>query len=380
MPVYLDHNATTPLNAEVLEVMMPYMTGLYGNPSSVHRYGRLTRDALEQARMQVANLVGAQPKEVIFTSGGTEANNLAIRGVLANRKQSRFAISSIEHASLLAPSELMEKQGWQLDSVPVSEQGEVTLDALQNVITDNTQLLSVMAANNETGVLQDLTALVEKAKSINSDLFFHSDACQLAGKLPINFAELKLDLMSLSSHKLYGPLGAGALVVKSRVDLSPLIIGGGQEKQKRSGTENLLAIVGFGAAAELAARELQQRKAHVFELQTQLIEQLKALQGIVVFSEQAPRLANTVMFALQGIDGEALLMLLDRKGFAVSSGSACDSGSAEPSHVLLAMSVKPEIAKGAIRISLGEQNTSDDMLQFIEALKDIKYDIRQQFN
>jgi len=376
MPVYLDHNATTPLNAEVLEVMMPFMTGLYGNPSSVHRYGRLTRDALEQARMQVANLVGAQPKEVIFTSGGTEANNLAIRGVLANRKQTRFAISSIEHASLMAPSKLMEKQGWQLDSVPVSEQGEVTLEMLQKVITENTQLLSVMAANNETGVLQDLTGLVEKAKSINSDLFFHSDACQMAGKLPINFAELKLDLMSLSSHKLYGPLGAGALVVKSRVDLAPLIIGGGQEKQKRSGTENLLAIVGFGAAAELAARELQQRKNHVFELQTQFEEQLKAVQGIVIFSQLAARLPNTVMFALQGIDGEALLMLLDRKGFAVSSGSACESGSADPSHVLLAMSVKPGIAKGAIRVSLGEQNTSDDVLQFIEALQDIK----QQLN
>jgi len=376
MPVYLDHNATTPLNAEVLEVMMPYMTGLYGNPSSVHRYGRLTRDALEQARMQVANLVGAQPKEVVFTSGGTEANNLAIRGVLANCKQSRFAVSSIEHASLIAPSELMEKQGWQLDRVPVNEQGEVTVEALKSVLTDKTRLLSVMAANNETGVLQDLSKLVEQAKSINSDLLFHSDACQVVGKLPINFAELKLDLMSLSSHKLYGPLGAGALVVKSRVDLASLIIGGGQEKQKRSGTENLLAIVGFGAAAELAAREMQQRKAHVFELQTQLIEQLKSLEGVVIFSQQAPRLPNTVMFAVQGIDGEALLMLLDRKGFAVSSGSACDSGSTEPSHVLLAMSVKPEIAKGAIRVSLGEQNTSDEVFQFIEALKDIK----QQFN
>ncbi|MCW8935999.1 MAG: cysteine desulfurase [Gammaproteobacteria bacterium] len=372
MPVYLDHNATTPLNSEVLEVMMPFMTDLYGNPSSVHRYGRMTRNALEQARMQVANLVGAQPAEVIFTSGGTEANNLAIRGVLANRKQSRFAISSIEHASLIAPSKFMESQGWQLDSVPVNEQGMVRPEALQTVITDNTQMLSVMAANNETGVLQDIGALLEKAKSINNDLYFHSDACQAAGKLPINFADLKLDLMSLSSHKLYGPLGAGALLVKSRVDLVPLITGGGQEKQKRSGTENLPAIVGFGAAAELAAREMQQRRTHVFELQTQLIEQLKTLQGIEIFSQQAPRLPNTVMFALQGIDGEALLMLLDKKGFAVSSGSACESGSTDASHVLLAMSVKPEIAKGAIRVSLGEQNTSDEMLQFIETLQDIK--------
>jgi len=375
MPVYLDHNATTPLNPEVVEVMMPYMSGLYGNPSSVHRYGRLTRDALEQARMQVASLVGAQAKEIIFTSGGTEANNLAITGVLANRKKSRFAISAIEHASLMAPSRLMVEQGWQLDMIPVDAQGIVTDNALKAAISDTTQMVSVMAANNETGVLQSLSTLVDNAKNVKSDVLFHSDACQLAGKMPINFAALRLDLLSLSSHKLYGPQGAGALVVGSHVDLAPLIVGGGQEKQKRSGTENLLAIVGFGAAAELAARQMQQRKSHVSELQTQLIEQLKVLQGIVIFSLEAPRLPNTVMFAMSGIEGESLLMQLDRKGFAVSSGSACDSGSTEPSHVLLAMSVKPEIAKGAIRVSFGEQNTNDDVFQLIEALRDIKQHI-----
>ena len=375
MPVYLDHNATTPLNPEVVEVMMPYMSGLYGNPSSVHRYGRLTRDALEQARMQVASLVGAQAKEIIFTSGGTEANNLAITGVLANRKKSRFAISAIEHASLMAPSRLMVEQGWQLDMIPVDAQGIVTDNALKAAISDTTQMVSVMAANNETGVLQSLSTLVDNAKNVKSDVLFHSDACQLAGKMPINFAALRLDLLSLSSHKLYGPQGAGALVVGSHVDLAPLIVGGGQEKQKRSGTENLLAIVGFGAAAELAARQMQQRKSHVSELQTQLIEQLKVLQGIVIFSLEVPRLPNTVMFAMSGIEGESLLMQLDRKGFAVSSGSACDSGSTEPSHVLLAMSVKPEIAKGAIRVSFGEQNTNDDVFQLIEALRDIKQHI-----
>ncbi len=376
MPVYLDHNATTPLNSDVLEAMMPYMTGLYGNPSSVHRFGRLTRNALEQARVQVANLLGAQPKEVIFTSGGTEANNLAIRGVLANRKTAGFAISAIEHASLMAPAKLMVTQGWQQNIIPVSTQGVVTATNLQAAINDSTQLVSVMAANNETGVLQDLAALLKTAKSANKDLLFHSDACQLVGKMPINFAELKLDLMSLSSHKLYGPQGAGALVVASHVDLAPLILGGGQEKQRRSGTENLLALVGFGAAAELAAKQIEQRSLHVAELQTQLLELLKAEQGIEVFSDNAPRLPNTVMFCVNGIDGETLLMQLDRKGFAVSSGSACDSGRTDPSHVLVAMGVKPEMAKGAIRVSFGEQNTSEEVLQFIEALQQI----RQQFN
>ena len=376
MPVYLDHNATTPLDSEVVEAMMPYMTGLYGNPSSVHRFGRLTRDALEQARMQVANFAGAQPKEVIFTSGGTEANNLAIRGVLANRPISRFAVSAIEHASLMVPSTLMAEQGWQLDMIPVDVQGVISVRELQKKLSDTTQLVSVMAANNETGVLQDLSSLVETVKSSMKNVVFHSDACQIAGKLPLDFAGLKLDLMSLSSHKLYGPLGAGALIAKSHVDLQSQVVGGGQEKKKRSGTENLLSIVGFGAAAELASKKIQLRKDFASELQVQLIDQLKELQGVVVFSQEAPRLPNTVMFSLEGIEGEALLMQLDRKGFAVSSGSACDSGSSEPSHVLLAMSVKPEIAKGAIRVSFGEQNTSDEVLQFIEALKNIK----QQFN
>ncbi len=376
MPVYLDHNATTPLNSEVVEAMMPYMTGLYGNPSSVHRFGRLTRDALEQARMQVAHFVGAQPKEVVFTSGGSEANNLAIRGVLANRPKSKFAISAIEHASLIAPSKLMVEQGWQLDMVPVNAQGVITDDALCECINDTTQMVSVMAANNETGVLQDISALVDRVKSTENNIIFHSDACQVAGKMPIHFAQLKLDLMTLSSHKLYGPLGAGALIVGSHIDLAPLITGGGQEKQKRSGTENLPALVGFGIAAELATEQMQQRKQHVLALQTQLMEQLTTIQGIEVFSQNAPRLPNTIMFALTGIDGEALLMQLDRKGFAVSSGSACDSGRTEPSHVLLAMSVKPEIAKGAIRVSFGEQNTSDDVFQFVEAVQDIKL----QFN
>ena len=373
MPVYLDNNATTPLNPDVLEAMMPYMTGLYGNPSSVHRYGRLTRDALEQARIQVANLVGAQPKEVIFTSGGTEANNLAICGGLgANSVKSHFAISAIEHASLSAPAKLMAEQGWQLNSIPVDTQGRVTEAALQASLLDNSQLVSIMAANNETGVLQNLNALVESAKLINRNVLFHTDACQMAAKMPLNFAQLKLDLMSLSSHKLYGPLGAGALVVASHVDLTPQIVGGGQERQKRSGTQNLPAIVGFGAAAKLAMSNLQRRQSAMLALQTQLQTHLSAMQGVSIFSQNVARLPNTLMFAIDGIDGEALLMQLDRKGFAVSSGSACDSAKTDPSHVLLAMGIEPLTARGAIRVSVGEQNTSEDVQQFIAALTEIK--------
>jgi len=380
MPVYLDHNATTPLHPEVLEAMMPYITGVYGNPSSVHRYGRLTRDALEQARTQVARLVNAEANQIVFTSGGTEANNLAIKGCLANQSVSRFAVSEIEHASLLEPSRTMTSskltRQWQLDMIPVNTQGQLEVDNLLACLHTDTRLVSVMSANNETGVIQDIKTLVATTKVNNADTVFHSDACQMVGKQPVNFAELGLDLMSLSSHKIYGPQGAGALVVNRSIDLAPQIVGGGQEKQLRSGTENLAALVGFGRAAELAEQMLSTRQKAASELQVQLEQQLQLMQGVEIFSQSVSRLPNTLQFAMQGIDGEALLMELDRKGFAVSSGSACDSTKTEPSHVLLAMSVPAETARGAIRVSFGEHNTDEDVSQFVEALENI----RQQYN
>lgn len=376
MPIYLDHNATTPISSAVVEAMMPYMSGIYGNPSSVHRFGRLTRDALEQARVQVAQFVDAEPNQVVFTSGGSEANNLAVKGCLLNQPPARIAVSSIEHACMLEPAKEMSKLAWELDLLLVDDQGQVAIDQLESVITRQTKFVSVMAANNETGVVQNISGLVDVAKSVNPDLLFHSDACQMAGKLPISFKQLGLDLMSMSSHKLYGPQGAGALIVSRSIDLQPQILGGGQEKGLRSGTENLAAIVGFGRAAELAVEAQQTRKEHALKLQQQLVESLIALPDITVFSAQTERLPNTVQFSVQGIDGETLLMQLDRKGFAVSSGSACDSGRTDPSHVLMAMGVEKNMAKGAVRVSFGEQNTSEQVVQFIDALAQI----RQQFN
>lgn len=376
MPVYLDHNATTPLHEDVVEAMLPFMGGMYGNPSSVHRYGRLTRDALEQARTQVARLVGAEPNELVFTSGGTEANNLAIKGVLTNQPAAHFAVSSIEHASIIEPARSMTQQHWQLDMIPVNRQGQIEAEMLQTCLQANTRLVSVMSANNETGALQDIKSLLEVTRANNAHTLFHSDACQLAGKQVINFSEMGLDLMSLSSHKIYGPQGAGVLVVKRSVDLSPQVTGGGQEKQLRSGTENLLAVVGFGRAAELAEERLVRRQLAAQGLQQLLIEHLQVIRGVEIFSQSVKRISNTVQFSMQGIDGEALLMALDRKGFAVSSGSACDSAKTHPSHVLMAMSVSEQAARGAIRVSFGEQNTEDDVAQFIEALMNI----RQQYN
>lgn len=375
MPVYLDHNATTPISPEVLEAMMPYFTGVYGNPSSVHRFGRLTRDALEQARMQVARLVGAEPNQVVFTSGGTEANNLAVKGSLLNLPTGRLAISEIEHACMLEPARYMRQQGWGLDMIPVNTQGQVEVHNLVPMIATDTRFLSVMSANNETGAVQDIAALVNAARAENEAIYCHSDACQLAGKMAIDFAASGLDMMSLSSHKLYGPQGAGALIVSRSIDLAPQIMGGGQEKQRRSGTENLASIVGFGRAAELAVENMQQRLLHTANLQQQMSQQLELLDGIDVFSSEVTRLPNTLQFSVAGIDGETLLMQLDRRGFAVSSGSACDSGKTDPSHVLLAMGVEPQVARGAIRVSFGEQNTGEQVSEFIEAL----VSIRQQF-
>lgn len=376
MPVYFDHNATTPLAPEVLEAMLPYMSSIYGNPSSVHRYGRLARNALEQARQQVADLLGAQSNQVVFTSGGTEANNLALKGSLQAHQPARLALSTIEHAAMLGPAAQLEQAGWQLDMIAVDTQGVVTESALQQALSPQTRLVSVMAANNETGVLQNLPALVSTARSVKEDLLFHSDACQMAGKLPLNFSELGLDLLTLSAHKLYGPQGAGALIVSRRIDLQPQISGGGQESGRRSGTENLAAIVGFGQAAELAAQRLQQREQQALTLRQQLQQALVEQPGITVFSLEAERLPNTLQFSMAGIDGETLLMQLDKKGFAVSSGSACQSGKTDPSHVLLAMQVEANVARGSIRVSFGEQNTQAQVTQFIEALAQI----RQQFN
>lgn len=376
MPVYFDHNATTPLAPEVLEAMLPYMSSIYGNPSSVHRYGRLARNALEQARQQVADLLGAQTNQVVFTSGGTEANNLALKGSLQAHKPARLALSAIEHAAMLDPASQLEQAGWQLDLIPVNTQGMVTEAALQQVLSSQTELVSVMAANNETGVLQNLPALISVARSVKEDLLFHSDACQMAGKLPLNFAELGLDMLTLSAHKLYGPQGVGALIVSRRIDLQPQISGGGQESGRRSGTENLAAIVGFGQAAELAAQRQQQRQQHVLALRQQLQQALTEQAGVTVFSVEAECLPNTLQFSVAGIDGETLLMQLDRKGFAVSSGSACQSGKTDPSHVLLAMQVEAAVARGSIRVSFGEQNTQLQVTQFIESLAQI----RQQFN
>lgn len=370
MPVYLDNNATTVLDEEVLQAMMPYLGQFAGNPSSVHRFGRLQRDAIEQARHQVAQLVGARAEQVMFTSGGTESNNLVLEGfqqaLLAEGVEPQVLVSAVEHMSVLEPAQQLTCRSGIL---PVDNDGRVQRDALVQGLTGATSLVSVMTANNETGVIQTLAALIDYTHERGG--YFHSDASQAAGKMALNFIDSGLDAMTLSAHKIYGPAGAGALVLDKRLPISKRQFGGSQEKDLRAGTENVAAIVGFGKAAELAARDLLQRTVHSRELRDALERGLQQIKSVRIFASSVDRLPNTVQFGVEGFDGETLLMQLDRKAIAVSSGSACTSGKTEPSHVLRAMQVADGLAQSAIRVSFGKDNTMSDVDALLTALGDI---------
>jgi cysteine desulfurase len=362
--IYFDHNATTPLDDRVLDALQPYLTTFYGNPSSLYRHGRIVRSAIDAAREQVAALVRVQSSQVIFTSGGTEANNLALATLAPH---SSLAISAIEHPSVTEPALRLKELGHQLTFMDVNSNGYITQDAVAQVIKDQPGLVSIMLANNETGVIQDLAKHAQQLRANN--IIIHSDAVQALGKIPIAFNALGVHLMSLSSHKIYGPKGCGALIFDKDIEIKPLLLGGGQEQELRAGTENVPAIVGFGKAAELAQTELAERSKQLLTLRKLLEEGLATIPGLTIFAQQADRLPNTVQFGIPETDGEMLLMKLDQNGIAVSSGSACASGGSVPSPVLLAMGVEADFAKSAIRISLGKANTETEIIEFINLLK-----------
>ena len=368
MSIYLDHNATTPIDEHVLERMLPYLRQYYGNPSSLHRSGRVARAAVDQAREQVATLVQAHPSQVVFTSGGTEANNLAVAGLAGAMPAGRLAVSAIEHSSLLGPARALAQQGWGLDVIAVDDQGRVTPQALAAALRPDTRLVSVMMANNETGVVQDIPPLSAAARAAGAVM--HCDAVQAAGKMAVDFPASGVQLMSLSAHKIYGPKGVGALIVDKSLDLRPLLYGGGHERGLRAGTENVAGIVGFGAAAELAAAQWPARRAHASSLRAHFETRLRAeLPELVVAAQAAERLPNTVMLAVPGIDGPSLLMNLDQAGIAVSSGSACTAGNTEPSHVLVALGFPAALARNAVRVSFGQANSGADVDALIDALR-----------
>lgn len=368
--IYFDHNATTPIAPEVLEAMQPWLSHHYGNPSSVHRAGRLARQAIDTAREQVAALVGGQPADVIFTSGGTEADNLALNAVPVDR--AHYLVGSTEHAAVLEAAQARARAGAKLQLLPVDNKGlidEGALDATLAGIDAANALVSVMWANNETGVIQDVEAVGRVARKHGARM--HTDAVQAAGKLFVDFAAMPLDLLSVSAHKLYGPKGVGALLCKRDVELSPLLFGGGHENKRRAGTENLAGIVGFGKAAELAQRDLHARQQHALALRESLELGLANMPNVQIFGHATARVANTCQFGVQGFHSEALLMELDRRGIAVTSGSACHAGTGEPTHVLLAMGYDSDTAHSAIRVSFGEQNTAAEVETFLQALNEI---------
>jgi cysteine desulfurase len=371
--VYLDHSATTPVDPEVAALMMTYYTEKYGNPSSVHSFGREAKQALEEARRQVAELIGADPSEITFTSGGTEADNLAILGIAeALRQKGKHIITSaVEHHAVLETCEYLEKNGFDLTIIPVDEEGVVSLEAIEKAIRPDTILITMMHANNEVGAIQPVAEIGKLAKA--HGITFHVDAVQSLGKIPINVKEMNIDLLTVSSHKIYGPKGVGALYIRKGVRIVPIVHGGGQEKKRRSGTENTPGIIGFGKACELAG----QRMAEDAQKQRKLREKLMngILQKIDYVKINGPqgekRLPNNVNVSIQFVEGESLLLSLDMLGIAASSGSACTSGSLDPSHVLLAMGLVHEIAHGSLRFTLGRQNTEEDIDYVLEQLPKI---------
>lgn len=364
--VYFDHNATTQIDARVLDAMLPWMRAQSGNPSSRHQFGRAAREAVAQAREQVARACGAQASQVVFTASGTEANNLAIKGLADYVPQGQILSSAIEHPCVTRSAMAMRALGHTSNSIPVDSDGKVDRAEMKAQLSQATSLVSVMLANNETGVLQDVAELAEIARAHGS--LMHTDAVQALGKIALNFNDLNVHAMTVSSHKLHGPQGAAALILDKRVDIQPLLHGGGQERGLRSGTENVAAIVGFGLACELASQQLADYQSHTLNLRTQLEKGLASMNASI-FGARSIRLSNTSFFAMDGIEGETLVVALDRKGYAVASGSACSSDSTEPSAVLLAMGVQEELARGAVRVSLGTQNSAQQVADFLQHLQ-----------
>ena len=368
-PVYLDHNATTPLEPTVLEAMLPWLSLQFGNASSRHEYGRAARRAIDEARSKVAAAVGAHVTEIIFTSGGSEANNLFIKGSAACLKPGVLAVSAIEHPCVLKPAEQLAKRGWILRKLAVDSEGLLDTEDFRTALALKPKLVSVMLANNETGVLQNIDDLAEQTRVVGA--WFHTDAVQAVGKIPVDFRALNaagVHAMTLSAHKLGGPKGAAALVLDKRVELEPLIAGGSHERGLRSGTENVAAIVGFGVACEQAVHRMAETAPRLSALRDRLEVGL-AEMGARLFGIASQRLPNTVYFALPGLEGETLVGQLDRAGFAVASGAACSSAHPEPSHVLSTMGVTAECARCAVRISLGTANTTEQVDDFLQTLQ-----------
>jgi cysteine desulfurase len=381
--IYLDHSATTPVDPRVVEAMLPYLTEKFGNASSVHSFGQEARAAVDRARREIAALIEARPNEIIFLSGGTEANNLAIRGLCeASGNQGHIITSSIEHSSVRGICDALEKRGWQVTRLPAYEDGVVRVEDVRAALQPDTVLISVMLANNEIGTIQPVAEIGELVREERTpgrkNLFLHTDAVQAAGRIPLNVDTLGCDLLSLSGHKLYAPKGTGALFVRRGVRLTPQNIGGHQERERRAGTEGVPGIVAFGVAAKLAREEMEQRSQHDLQLRDKFERGVTdCIEDVVFNGDPTGRLPHLSNISFRFIEGEGLLINLDLQGVAVSTGSACSSGTLEPSPVIRALGRNDELARGSIRFSFGKDNTDQEVDYVLEVLPRVVQRLRQ---
>lgn len=370
--IYFDHSATTPVHPDVAEEMLRYLTGKFGNPSSLHSFGREAKKAMEEAREKVAEHIGAKNEEVVFTSGGTEADHLAIKGaVYANRKKGNHIITSaVEHHAVLDTCKSLEKEGYEVTVLPVDGYGMVSPQEVAKAIKDNTIFITIMHANNEVGTIQPISEIGGIARERN--ILFHTDAVQSLGKIPVDVNDLKVDLLTVSGHKIYAPKGVGALYIRQGVNWRPYNYGGGQERKHRPGTENVPGIVAMGKAVELAASDMEKENARLTILRDKLIKGVtENISDVRLAGHPTTRLPNNANFVFEFIDGGAMLLNLDMHGVAASSGSACTAGTVSASHVLLAMGIPHQIAYGSLRLTLGRSNTDEDVERFLELMPQI---------
>jgi cysteine desulfurase len=371
--VYLDYNSTTPVDPQVLEAMLPYLKDKYGNASSIHSLGREAKVAMENAREGIAGLIGAEPDEIFFTSGGTESDNMALLGASYYRqgKRNGVIVSAIEHHAVLEAARFLAKKGFALEYIGTDDLGIVSEDGLRDKVTEDTSVVSIMHANNEVGTIQDIPRLAGIAKE--KGVIFHTDAVQSAGKIALNVKKLNVDLLSLSGHKVYGPKGIGLLYIRKGIKLTPLFFGGHHERRRRPGTENVAGIVGMARALELAEEVREKESKRWWALAEQLIEGIQSRIPDVKLNgpRDARRIPSTVNLSFKGVEGESIILSLDMQGIAVSSGSACTSGSLEGSHVLAAMGISPELTQSSIRFSFGRHTTAEDIAYTISVLPGI---------
>ena len=373
--IYLDNAASTQIHDDVLDSMLPYLKEQYGNPSSIHRYGRLTRKAIHKARKQIASLINADPAEILITSGGTESNNTALVGISSQFPDSQIITSSIEHDAILEPCKKLNSKGFQVDYLPVDKSGMINIEDLKNMISKKTSLVSVMFGNNEVGTIQPISEITKICHENN--VFFHTDAVQAVGKLPVDVKKLDVDLLSISSHKLYGPKGVGALYIKDGVKIDPIILGGGQEFRLRSGTENVASIVGFGQACEIAQNHLIENISLVKKLQTILVKKvLDEIPEVTFNGHSESRLSNNAHFTFLGVNGEDLIIKLDEYGIAASTGSACSVNTQKASHVLESMGFSLEQITGSLRLTVGIFNTENEINETVDILKKVVEELR----